>query len=176
MQISLLFKENGPENSVILYSGLLQLASRTNPAIWLHRKKKKKGKWTEVQWRLQLQHFWRLFYQCTSTPRSGPHQVPLSWSWWMAHRVAGSANGLPREHHFISSACSYLPWKIKCVSKMVLIRQMKAFRRFLVVVVQFDLWQISGEFIFHLVSVFTTGPGEGEISSLVSFNGMHSIF
>ena len=41
MQISLLFKENGPENSVILYSGLLQLASKDKPCHLTAQKKKK---------------------------------------------------------------------------------------------------------------------------------------
>lgn len=42
MQISLLFKESGPENSVILYSGLLQLASKDEPC---HLTAQEKNKW-----------------------------------------------------------------------------------------------------------------------------------
>lgn len=45
MQISLLFKENGPENSVILYSGLLQLASKDKPCHLTAQGKNKKNKW-----------------------------------------------------------------------------------------------------------------------------------
>lgn len=108
MQISLLFKENGPENSVILYSGLLQLASKDKPCHLTAQGKKKKKENGQKSGGI-CSFPGDCFISASLHPDLGHIRYHLRGSWPMAYHVAGSASGLPREHHFISSACSYLP-------------------------------------------------------------------
>lgn len=92
MLIPFLFKENGPENSVILYDDPIAIGEQgqTVPFACIE---KTNGKQTRGYRRLQLQHFYRLLYQHASEDKSGLRQPPLSWrlvcALWRGHSLEG---------------------------------------------------------------------------------------
>jgi hypothetical protein len=65
MPIFYLFKENGPENSLILYNGPSAISKQRQTLPFDCTHKKPNGKWTQING-LQPQHFGRLFNQHAS--------------------------------------------------------------------------------------------------------------
>lgn len=172
MLISLLFKENGPENSVILYDDPTAIGRRGQPChLTALKKQTENSRKCEGVCSFSISRDCFISMAPSTNPRRSSYHLPGSQQrvMWLAPPVT-----LPWKGHFDSSSCSYLSWEIKCVFQRVFIRLMKVFRRLFCCCLIWFMTELSGvRFLFGLCFCMVMG---GQGSFFFFFNGIPTIF
>lgn len=159
MLISLLFKENGPENSVILYDDPTAIGRRGQPChLTALKKQTENSRKCEGVCSFSISRDCFISTAPSTNPGRSSYHLPGSQQrvMWLAPPVT-----LPWKGHFDSSACSYLSWEIKCVFQRVFIRLMKVFRRLFCCCLIWFMTELSGvRFLFGLCFCMVMGGQE----------------